>query len=131
MILVLDASAVVDVLLGTTKGARVGRVLARDVPPSLVTVAHLDAEVLSSLARHHRTGGLTASAVEGYLNSLAAMGARRLPIESSLLRSAWRLRENVAARDALYVAAAMALDARLVTTDERLARAVPELVVAL
>ena len=131
MILVLDASAVVDVLLGTAKGDRVSRALAGDVPADLVTVAHLDAEVFSGLARRHRAGGLTAEAVAAYLDRLAAMGARRLPLESSLLQHAWRLRHNIAARDALYVAATMALGARLVTTDERLARAVPGLALPL
>jgi predicted nucleic acid-binding protein len=49
----------------------------------------------------------------------------RLPITTALLHAAWGLRDNVAARDGLYVAAAHALSAGLVTTDDRLARAVP------
>jgi predicted nucleic acid-binding protein len=53
---------------------------------------------------------------------------RRLPITSELLAAAWELRDNVAARDALYVAAAVSMGAKLVTTDQRLARAVPDLV---
>jgi predicted nucleic acid-binding protein len=40
------------------------------------------------------------------------------------------LRSNIAARDALYVAAAQALGARLVTTDGRLAQTLPDLAAA-
>ena len=56
---------------------------------------------------------------------------QRLPITRDLLRAAWGLRDNVAARDALYVAAAKAVHGRLLTTDDRLARAVPDLSLAL
>jgi predicted nucleic acid-binding protein len=41
------------------------------------------------------------------------------------------MRANIAARDALYVALARSLDAELVTTDDRLANAVPDLVARL
>jgi predicted nucleic acid-binding protein len=47
------------------------------------------------------------------------------------LHAAWGLRDNVAARDALYVAAAQALSAGLVATDDRLARAVPNVAIDL
>ncbi|CAN5118322.1 hypothetical protein BH23ACT9_BH23ACT9_15170 [soil metagenome] len=60
------------------------------------------------------------------LDRLGTLSMQRLPITVELLRAAWLLRDNVAARDALYVAAADVLDARLLTTDDRLARAVPE-----
>jgi len=56
---------------------------------------------------------------------------RRIPITGSLLDAAWRMRDNIAARDALYVAAARDLGCALLTTDERLARAVPDLVIGL
>lgn len=55
----------------------------------------------------------------------------RLPITTALLRAAWALRDNVAARDGLYVAAAMGLSVGLVTTDDRLARALPDIAVDL
>lgn len=35
---------------------------------------------------------------------------------------------HVAARDALYVVAARGIEAKLITTDERLARSVPDLI---
>jgi predicted nucleic acid-binding protein len=47
----------------------------------------------------------------------------RLPITAPLLSAAWGLRDNIAARDALYVAAAQTLTGKLLTTDDRLSRA--------
>lgn len=74
---------------------------------------------------------LDADEVEEHLALLADCTMERLPVSGSLLRAAWRRRHNVTARDALYVAAAEGAGARLLTTDERLARAVPELAVPL
>ncbi len=93
----------------------------------LVTVAHLDAEVFSGLAQLHRSGELAASEVRELLRRLARLDVRRVPIGGALLGAAWRMRDNVAARDALYVAAARELACGLLTTDQRLARAVPDL----
>lgn len=131
MTLLLDASAVVDLLLRSDRGERLRQALEADDPDDLVTVAHLDAEVFSGLARHHRAGLLDADEVTALLPRLADLGATRMPITRELLEAAWALRDNIAARDALYVAAARALDAALVTTDDRLARAVPDLVAEL
>jgi len=128
---VLDASAVVDVLLRTVPGERVRSKLAHDSRAVLVTVAHLDAEVFCGLARLHRAGDLAAHEVAELLERLASLSMRRLPITVELLRAAWALRDNIAARDGLYVAAARALNAALVTTDGRLALAVPGVAVQL
>lgn len=125
MTLVLDASAVIDVLARTTRGEHVRRALARRSDEDMLTVAHLDAEIFSGLARLHRAGRLEADEVTTLLRRLGDMDVVRLPITTTLLDAAWTLRQQVAARDALYVAAARALDAELVTTDDRLARAVP------
>lgn len=126
MTLVLDASAVIDLLLRSDPGERV-RVFLRSQPNiSLVTVSHLDAEVFSGLARLERAGDLTADEVTILLDRLSELTMTRVPITRDLLQMAWNLRDNVSARDALYVAAAMALDVALVTTDQRLARSVPD-----
>jgi predicted nucleic acid-binding protein len=122
--IVLDASAVVDLLLRNAPGEHVRRYL-RDA--ELHTVAHLDAEVFSALARLHRAGVLTAAAVEERLRLLAMLDMVRLPVSASLLLAGWALRDNIAARDALYVALARRLDARLLTTDRRLARSAPDI----
>jgi predicted nucleic acid-binding protein len=123
---VLDASAVVDLLLRNAPGERVRRHL-RDA--ELHTVAHLDAEAFSALARLHRAGVLTAAAVEARLRLLATLDMARLPVSAGLLLAAWALRENIAARDALYVALARRLGARLLTTDQRLARSAPDVAI--
>ncbi len=77
-------------------------------------------------------GGVLAPAeVAGLLDRLAAMAMRRLVTTGSLLRTAWDLRDDVAATDAMYVGAARAVQGQLLTADERLARAVPDLAVPL
>lgn len=131
MTLLLDASAVVDLLIRSDRGDQVRAALAGRDAAALFTVAHLDAEVFSALARSHRSGQLDADEVGRLLGHLAALPARRLPITGALLAAAWSLRSNIAARDALYVAATQALGARLVTTDDRLARALPDFVAPL
>jgi predicted nucleic acid-binding protein len=127
-LLVLDASAVVDLLLRNRNGEVVRAHLEG---AELHTVAHLDAEVFSALARLHREGALPADAVDARLRTLSRMNALRLPVTGALMREAWTLRHNVAARDALYVALARRLRGRLLTTDQKLARTVPELAVDL
>ncbi len=131
MILLVDASAVVDLLVRTEHGERVRRFLTQAREVTLMTVAHLDAEVLSAFARLNRADVLTDAQVQDLLDRLGDLAMQRLPITGGLLRTAWDLRGNIAARDALYVAAAGLVGGRLLTTDDRLARAVPELVVPL
>ena len=127
MIYVLDASAVIDLLVRSDDGERVRRHLAGDTDATLITVAHLDAEVFSGLARLHRGGELTVGEVDELLRRLSRLDVRRVPIGGAMLDAAWRMRDNIAARDALYVAAARDLNCAFLTTDQRLARAVPDL----
>lgn len=131
MIYVVDASAVIDLLVRSDAGERVRQQLADDADATLISVAHLDAEVFSGLARLQRAGELTADEVGELLSRLARLDVRRVPISGALLDAAWRMRDNIAARDALYVAATRELGCALLTTDERLARAVPDLAVEL
>ena len=119
MILVLDAAAAVDVLLDNGRGRGARRHLDN---AQLFSVAHLDAEVFSALARLHRDEQLTAQAVSARLALLADLDVTRLPITGPLMSAAWALRENIAARDALYVAAARTLTGKLLTTDDRVSR---------
>lgn len=118
--LVLDASALVEALIGTELGARVrGRMRGC----RLHAPAHLDAEVLSALGRLHRAGELDQTAATGALEELASAPIRRHPL-ASLLTGAWRRRENQRLVDALYAELAATLGtAVLLTTDARLARA--------
>src|SRR2546427_11454402 len=96
---VVDASAVIDLLLA----GRVGRAVARRVRGhELGAPAHVDAEVLSGLGRLHRAGFLSASQVASRLEWLSSAELRRHPI-APLLRGAWRRRHNLRLVDALYV----------------------------
>lgn len=121
--LVLDAAAVVDLLLDNHLGRAVRRHL---LGPDLLSVAHLDAEVFSALGRLHRNGELSADAVADRLALLDRLAVDRLRISAGLTLAAWGMRENVALRDALYIAAAQAVGARVLTTDARLRKAVPD-----
>lgn len=117
--LVLDASAVVEALLGTDLGVRVR---ARMRGHLLHAPAHLDAEALSALGRLHRAGDLDEAIVATALDELSAAPIRRHPL-ASLLSGAWARRDQQRLVDALYVELSVSLpSARLLTTDARLAR---------
>ena len=121
--LVVDASVVVR-LLTAAEPLPVEPTIERT---DLIAPAHLDAEVLSALARMHRAGLLTGYQVGQALTDLDALPVQRLPITHVQLMSAWALRHNVAARDALYLALAGHRGTKVVTGDQRLRRAAPHL----
>jgi predicted nucleic acid-binding protein len=117
--LVVDASALVEALLGTNLGTRVRARMRGHV---LHAPAHLDAEVLSALGRLHRAADIQESAATAALDELAAAPIRRHPL-ATLLTGAWGRRANQRLVDALYLELAESLDAALLlTTDARLAR---------
>jgi predicted nucleic acid-binding protein len=119
-LLVVDASAVVELICRTRASAKAA---ARLENATLAAPAHLDAEVLSAIARMARANPIDEPLVSPRLAKL-----RRAPITRYLcpafLADAWALNANIAVRDALYVALARRLGADLVTADRRLARAV-------
>jgi len=118
--IVLDASALVELLLGSERGRAIARRIAE---PSLgLHVPHLaDVEVAQALRRFVGDGEL--DPVEA---ALALQDLRSLDLErhghEPLLDRVWALRQNLTAYDAVYVALAEALDAKLLTCDGRLAR---------
>ena len=113
---VVDASAMVDLLLGNEVGGAVRRRLAGH---ALHAPAHLDAEVLSALGRLHRAGDLEAEDVESMLRDLVAAPIQRHDV-SDLLIGTWSRRRQLRLVDALYVQLAVVRDLALVTTDRRL-----------
>lgn len=115
---VIDASAVIELLRRTAAGKRAAAAVEG---ATLAAPAHLDAEVLSALARLARDNPADEPLVAPRLGLLAHAPITRYPCPP-LLAVAWDLRANVAARDALYVALAVTLQATLVTADARLAR---------
>lgn len=120
-LVVLDASAAVELLLATDDGQQIDHRLRSGA--GLVAPAHFDAEVLSALGRLCRSGQIPATVVGDALEDLADLPIQRIDLPP-LLAEAWALRHNVSGRDGLYVAIARRAEATLVTTDGRLARAV-------
>lgn len=114
--IVVDASTVVDVLVGA------GRSRERLASEDLAAPCLLDAEVGSALRRLARAGAITAERAETALDDLVELEIERHP-HAGLVHRAWALRDNVAFNDALYVVLSEALDAPLVTLDVRLAGA--------
>ena len=119
--IVLDASALVELLLGTEQGLSIG---ARIADPALgLHVPHLaDVEVAQALRRYVREGELDAGSAVAALEDLRALDVQRHSHEP-LLDRVWALRENLTAYDAVYVALAESLETTLLTCDGRLARA--------
>jgi len=119
-VIVLDASAALELLLQTPLGMRVAeRALASD--ETLHVPYLLDVEVAQVLRRYTLAGELTAKRAEQALTDFMDLPFTRYAHTDLLLRI-WELRNSVTAYDAVYVALAEALDAPLVTTDSKLAR---------
>ena len=119
--LVLDASAAVELLLNTASGKRVAKRVEN--PAVSIHVPHLiDVEIAQVLRRYALRGTLSAARGELALDQWRALDVERYPHELFLDRI-WQLRDNVSAYDAVYVALAEALGAVLVTGDRRLAGA--------
>jgi predicted nucleic acid-binding protein len=120
-VIVLDASALVELLLGTPTGNAVASRIAD--PAVALHVPHLaDVEVAQALRRYARDGELQAHDATAALEDLRALDLQRHAHEP-LLERMWALRHNLTAYDAAYVALAEALDTVLLTCDSRLARA--------
>ena len=118
--IVLDASAVVDLLLGIEPQGPA--ILERVLEPAqtLHSPALLDAEVLHAIRRRLRRSVLTSGRAREAVTDLLDLRLVRYPLPP-LVERMWELRENLTASDAAYVALAEALDAPLVTCDRGLA----------
>ena len=118
--IVLDSSAVVEWLLGLPRAAAVSnRILSSD---SLHAPALLDIEVAHVVRRYVAAGEIDDRVGERALLALADLDVVRYTHEL-LLPLIWRLRHNLTAYDAAFVALASVLDAPLVTLDGHVAQA--------
>jgi predicted nucleic acid-binding protein len=117
-VIVLDASVVVELLLGTARALAV--IDALEDETQTVHAPHLlDVEVLGVLRRLVLRGVISAQAARLALEDYRSLGIERHE-HDLLLERAWAIRDNVTAADAMYVALAEALPARLLTFDARL-----------
>lgn len=118
--LVLDASCLFEVLIGSPPSQRVQVRLEGD--PDVAAPHVVDAEVLGVIRRKHLQGALDATAAQQAVQDLRDWPGERYA-HTGLLVRAWQLRNSVQSWDALYVALAELLGATLLTFDARLAAA--------
>ncbi len=119
--IVLDASALVELILATPTGQLVAARIAD--PAESLHAPHLaDIEVAQALRRYVREGDIDATTAVVALDDFRALDLQRHAHEP-LLGRIWALRQNLTAYDAVYVALAEVLDGVLVTCDGPLSRA--------
>lgn len=118
--IVLDASAVVELLLWSPDGQRVASRISN--PRETLHAPHLlDVEVTQVLRRAERAGLVTSERAHEALLKLIELDIERHE-HGPLLARTWQMRGNCTAYDAVYVALAEALDAPLLTFDKQLAK---------
>lgn len=118
--IVVDASALVEVLLATARGAAaVGAQRGR----ALFSPGLLDFEVLQALRGLERGAVVTSARAAHAVDDLGRARITRVPAHL-LTPRAWALRHNLSAYDAAYVALAERLRCPLLTADRRLAAGV-------
>lgn len=119
--IVLDASAVLELLLRTPATASVEEHLF--APGQTLHAPHLiDVEVTQVLRRYAMAGEAEPERCRDALADFLDLPLTRYA-HDFLLPRVWELRNNLTAYDAVYVALAEALDAPLLTRDQRLANA--------
>lgn len=117
--IVLDASAAVDLLL--RRGA-VDEIAALVRDHDVATTELLCTEVLQVLRRYLGRGQLGEDRAKQAVADLQSLPIEPYPL-FPMTEQIWALRGAITAYDAAYVALSETLEATLVTTDHRLARA--------
>jgi predicted nucleic acid-binding protein len=115
--IVVDASALIELLLRTKLGKRLEERLLG--PTALLNAPHLiDTEVLQVLRRLVIKKELTVAQADAAVADLGGLDVVRHGHEE-LSGRVWELRHNLGAYGATYLALAESLDATLVTGDRR------------
>jgi predicted nucleic acid-binding protein len=118
-VIVVDASAIIDVLLNVPDAVRVSERIF--TPGETLHAPHLlDLEVAQVLRRHVLAGQLDSVRGSEALDDLGNLSLTRYSHRLFLSRI-WQLRHDLTAYDAAYVALAEAIEAPLVTRDAALA----------
>ena len=119
--IVVDASALLEFLLQTSLGARVEARLFSD-EDELHAPHLLDVEIAQGLRRLVRAGEVSSGRAGEAIADLTDLDLHR-HAHLDLLGRAWKLRDNISAYDAMYVALAEAIEAPIVTCDSPLSKA--------
>ena len=122
MTLVVDASAVAEILLGTEVGRRAAAVLDGH---ELIAPQHLTAEVASVIRGWSLSRQISDEIALRAFREFEALDIEQVPM-MSLLPAVYALRHNISAYDAMYVVLARAAGCSLLTLDARLAASVPD-----
>ena len=118
--LVVDASCLSQVLIGGPGAEAIRGRLNADTDHAAPQI--VDVEVFGVIRREHLRGRLDRTEAAQAVEDLADWPGERFG-HRLLLERAWELRASVRGWDAMYVSLAESLEARLLTTDGRLARA--------
>jgi predicted nucleic acid-binding protein len=118
--IVLDASAVIELLLNSRAGERVSARIYED--RALHAPHFIDVEVMHVLRRQCALGRLDPIRALAGLDLFQNLPMRR-HAHQPFLRRIWELRHNLTAYDACYIALAESLGAVLLTMDSALASA--------
>jgi predicted nucleic acid-binding protein len=119
-LIVVDASAITEVLLARSRAAAIR--VALSLHSELYVPAHFHAEVLSALRHYSLRNELSDLGTAEALAKLSDLRALTYPIRE-LTRAIWELRFNLTTYDAAYLALARRLDVGLITLDGALAEA--------
>ncbi len=119
--IVVDASALIEMLFGSPVGKRVLRTI-RQNRAALLAPELLQVETLQVLRRVVRAKELSLSRAEEALQDFRDMPIKFFP-HVSLVNRIWELKGNFTAYDAAYIALAEQLKAKLLTTDSAIANA--------
>ena len=118
--IVLDASAAIELLLHTPAG---GRIAARISDVGSIHCPHLiDVEIAQTLRRLTALGEVSHAQAHEALSNWRSLDVQRYP-HFPFLERAWALRENFSVYDAVYVALGEILEATIVTGDRKLTKA--------
>jgi predicted nucleic acid-binding protein len=120
-VIVVDASAVIEWLLWTSRGIRIDqRLFSKAV--TLHAPHLIDVEVAQVLRRYARDGIITVQRGQEAIEDFSDLSLHRYP-HDFLMPRVWELRPNLTAYDAVYVALAEVVNAPLVTCDAKIASA--------